>query len=184
VPDPTPVYVPPGREATKQTTQFYVPSSTPAYVPPANGPAAAPTSRPFGIAMLVFVEIVVGLIGLYVIYDYFYWADWRFTYDGSAGVIWGLVDGALGLAYIATTITAFSLVSRLWKLQASAWPVANVLSLASIGLIVVSVILWGSESVLDPVGVIAHLSVLVYLNLTHVRGLFGRAPLATFEAAG
>jgi len=133
--------------------------------------------------MLALVELVVGLIGLYVIYGFFYWADWRFTYDGSAGVFWGAVDGALAFAYIATTITAFSLVSRLWKMQSGAWLPANILSLASIGLIVVSVALWGSESLLDPIGVVAHLSVLTYLNLTHIRALFGRPPLATFQAA-
>jgi hypothetical protein len=180
------VYVPPGRVAAQQQTQFYAPSPTPAYVPPgqfAAGAGSEPGVRPFGIAMLAIAEIVVGLVGLFVVYDYFWWLDWRFTYDGSAGTFWGLVDGAFGVAYIATTVTAFSLVSRLWKMEAGAWLPANVLSLASIGLIMAAVLLWGSETLLDPIGVVAYLSMLVYLNLTHVRRLFGRAPLAAVAAA-
>jgi hypothetical protein len=112
----------------------------------------------------------------------FYWANWRFSYE-DAGMIWGVVDGAFGLAYIATTITAFSLVSRLWKLEAGAWLPANFLSLASIGLIGAAVLLWGVETMLDPIGIVGHLGVLTYLNLTRVRRLFGRAPLLTFQAA-
>ena len=71
---------------------------------------------------------------------------------------------------------AFVLATRLWSMQARAWLPAVILSSSAICLIVVADTQWGI-SALDAIGVVAHAGILVYLNLSDVRRLFGRAPL-------
>jgi len=137
-------------------------------------------ARPAGVAFLVIVEIVVAVIGLYVALDYAYWANWRFSYDES---FWGLVDGAIALAYASASLTGFSIIRGLWSMRAWTWPVAVRVSFSLIGLGLLAVVLWG----LDPfalLGIVVQLGVLSYLNLGQVRGLFGRGPAAFMQSAG
>jgi hypothetical protein len=130
--------------------------------------------------MLAIVEVVVAVIGLYVVVDYAYWANWRFSYDDA---VWGVIDGALALAFGATSLIGFSIVTGIWSIRPAAWLVAIRLSFSLIGLMLLSVFLWGLTP-LDLMGLIVQLGVLWYLNLGHVRGLFGRGPLAFMQSAG
>jgi hypothetical protein len=152
--------------------------------PPAGGNAVggsgAMAARPLGVAFLAIVEIVVAVIGLYVALDYAYWANWRFSYDDS---LWGIVDGAIALAYASASLTGFSIVTGLWSMRAWTWPVAVRVSFSLIGLGLLAVVLWG----LTPfglLGIVVQLGVLSYLNLGHVRGLFGRGPAAFLQSPG
>lgn len=134
--------------------------------------------RPTGIAILAVVEIVIGLVGLLVVQDLAYWANWRYSYDDIA---WGTVDAAMALTYVATSIAGFVLASRLWSMRPEAWLWAILLSSVLIGLDVFSVLIWGLTS-LDIIGLTVHVAVLSYLNLKHVRGLFGRPPTTLFQS--
>lgn len=142
--------------------------------------SGADAARPLGIAILTIVEVVVAVVGLYVVLDYAYWANWRFSYDEP---VWGVVDGAIALAYAATSLTGFAIFSGLWSMRPWTWPVAVRLSCCLIGLEVLSVLLWGLTPI-GLVGLIVQLGVLSYLNLGHVRGLFGRPPLAFLQGPG
>ena len=136
-------------------------------------PYVAGGARPTGIAVLTVVEIVIGIVGLFIAYDLFYWSDWRFTYDGGFA---GGLDLLLGLAYLATSVALFAVASGLWRMLRWAWVPAFVLSVVLLCFIVLSGIEWGVTG-LDIIGVCAHLSVLAYLNTNSVRRLFGKSPL-------
>jgi len=60
-------------------------------------------------------------------------------------------------------------------MRPEAWIQACLLSIVLIGFDVLSVFEWGVTG-LDIIGLTVHLSVLAYLNLNSVRGLFGRPP--------
>jgi hypothetical protein len=138
------------------------------------GTSGADAARPLGIVILTIVEVVVAVVGVYVVLDYAYWAGWRFSYDEP---VWGVVDSAIALAYASASLTGFAIISGLWSMRPWTWPVAIRLSWSLIGLGVVAVLLWGLEP-FGLLGLVVQLGVLSYLNLGHVRGLFGRAPLA------
>jgi hypothetical protein len=143
----------------------------------AAGPHTAGGARPIGINVLIVVEIVIAIVGLLIANDLFYWADWRFTYDGGLS---GGLDAALGVAYVATSIAVFTVASGLWRMQRWAWTSAFILSVVLLGLIVFSVVDWGITG-LDVIGAAAHLSVLAYLNTNPVRRLFGIAPVGFLQ---
>jgi hypothetical protein len=134
--------------------------------------------RPSGITILAMVEVVIALVGLYVARDLAYWSDWGFSYDN---VRQGVVDGVVALAYLATSITGFVVAWRLWCLRPAAWSTAIVLSSALIGLDVLAIFLWGVETT-DLLGIAVHLTVIWYLNLNHVRALFGRPPMSFMQS--
>jgi hypothetical protein len=156
-------------------------SAAPYGAPPAGygavSPAGASAARPFGISVLACVEVVIGLIGLYVAIDLFSWANWATSYGDSGEVV---VDFVMGAAYFATAIAVFDLARSLWAMQQWAWGRAFRLSLVLIGLILVSVFLWGVEFS-NIIGLVAYLSVLVYLDTSSVRKLFGRDPTAVLS---
>jgi len=137
-------------------------------------PATTTSARPTGITLLAGVELVTCLVVLFVVYDYGYWANWEFTY-GSFG--WGAVDALMAVGWAVIAGTAFMAASRLWSMQASAWRLAVGLAVGMISLMAVSTLLW-SPSPSDFVGATAQLCVVGYLNLSHVRPLFGRRPLS------
>ena len=150
--------------------------------PPAGGNAVtgsgAMAGRPLGVAFLAIVEFVVAVVGLYVALDYARWANWRFSYDDP---VWGVVDGAIALAYASASLTAFSIITGLWSMRPWTWPVAVRVSFSLIGLGLLAVVLWG----LTPfglLGIVVQLGVLSYLNLGQVRGLFGRGPAAFLQS--
>jgi hypothetical protein len=143
--------------------------------PPAGAPVRTfgpVTARPAGIALLAIVEVVVALVGLTVVLDLWYWADWRFTYDDFS---WGMLDAVLAVAYLITSTAGFILATKLWGLRAEAWQPAIYLSIALLALDVASIVIWGVTG-LDVLGICVHLSVIWYLNMAHVRALFGRPP--------
>jgi energy-converting hydrogenase Eha subunit A len=156
------------------------PYSSPPPGSDAVGAAGADDARPRGIAILAIVEVVVALVGFYVVLDYAYWANWRFSYDEP---VWGVLDGALALAYLATSLTGLAIVSGLWSMKPWTWPTAIRLSCSLLGLGLLSVFLWGVTPI-DLTGLTVQLGVLSYLNLAHVRGLFGRGPLAFMQSPG
>lgn len=181
---------PPIEQATFSAGQPAVafPSGAPpvsqAPYPPAGNQAAngSPTgaARPGGISVLAVFEVIVALVGLYVARDLAYWSNWGFSYDN---VREGVVDGALALAYLATSITGFVVAWRLWSMQASAWWTAVVLNTALLGLILVGIVLWGIETT-DLIGIPVNLGVLWYLNQNQVRALFGRPPMNFMQNPG
>ena len=138
------------------------------------GLAATTPVRPTGIAVLAVVELITGLVALFVVYDYGYWANWQFSYDDFGR---GAVDALMAVGWAAVAGAAFMATSRLWSMQASAWPLAVGLAVGMISLLAVSTLLWG-PSPSDFVGATAQLCVVGYLNLSHIRPLFGRRPLS------
>jgi hypothetical protein len=132
-----------------------------------------------GISLLAIVELVIGLVGLFVVYDCLYWAVYSITYEGitSSGV-----DVAMGLVYLATSIAAFVIATGVWSQRASVWGQAVFLSFLMIGLDIVSVLLWGLTG-LDIVGLVVHASVLTYLNQNSVRRVFGRPATTVLQFA-
>ena len=138
------------------------------------GQSTTTPGRPTGIAVLAVVELVTCLVVLFVIYDFGYWANWEFTY-GDVG--WGAVDALMAVGWAAVAGAAVMAASRLWSMQASAWRLAVGLAVGMISLMAVSTLLW-SPSPSDFVGATAQLCGLAYLNLSHVRPLFGRRPLS------
>ena len=154
--------------------------ATPAGVSPVPGyggsaaPATTTPGRPTGIAVLAGVELVTCLVVLFVVYDFGYWANWEFTYGDFR---WGAVDALMAVGWAAVAGAAVMAASRLWSMQASAWRLAVGLAVGMISLMAVSTLLW-SPSPSDFVGATAQLCGLAYLNLSHVRPLFGRRPLS------
>jgi hypothetical protein len=130
--------------------------------------------RPFGIAVVAIVEIVVAIVGLFVVFDLLYWS----AVSGYYGESETGLDLVMGLGYLATSIAGFVIARGLWSLRSAAWPAACVLCLVLAGFDLISVVEWGVTG-LDLVGLAVHLSVLAYLNTNTVRALFGR-PATTF----
>jgi hypothetical protein len=153
-----------------------------AQVQPAAYPAAvqASSARPTGIALLAVTEVVVAVVCLIVVREFLAAADWRFSYDET---FWGIVDGAFLLAYLGCSVQGFLVARALWTMRQWSWLRANYLSLALVGTEIVSVGLWGMGT-MDLVGFIAQGCVLVYLNMTPTRALFGRGPLVRFTPSG
>lgn len=143
----------------------------------AAGPVPNAAARPTGITILAVAEVVTAVIAGLVAIDLLRWANWRFSYDDSG---WALLDGAMGVAYVATSLTAFAVARGIWFVQPWAWKRACIVSLSLLGLIVVSVFVWGLTG-LDILGVIGQTSILVYLSLSSVRALFGRSPTTLFQ---
>jgi hypothetical protein len=125
------------------------------------------------------VEIVIALVGFYVAYDLFTWVNWGINYGDGSEVPLDLV---VGVAYFATSSLMFGAVRGLWSLRAWAWTRACLLNILLIGMIIASVIPWGLNT-LDIIGLIANSVMLVCLNLTSTRKLFGRPPLSFLQAA-
>jgi hypothetical protein len=151
------------------------PPGLPYGAPPAGYNPSVPfgtgAARPIGLAILTVVEIVIGIVGLTVVVDLLYWANVSNYYqEAEAGL-----DLVMGLAYLATSVAGFAVARRLWSMRPEAWIQACLLSIVLIGFDVLSVFEWGVTG-LDIIGLTVHLSVLAYLNLNSVRGLFGRPP--------
>jgi energy-converting hydrogenase Eha subunit A len=158
--------------------------AAPATPYPAGGGAVAgfgaDAARPLGIVILALTEVVVAVVGLFVVLDYAYSANWRFSYDEP---IWGVLDGALALAYLSASVAGFALISGLWSLRPWTWLPAVRLSCSLIGLGALSVALWGLTPI-NLVGLTVQVGVLSYLNFGPVRALFGRPPLAFLQGPG
>jgi hypothetical protein len=105
--------------------------------------------------------------------DYIYWADWRFRQDEP---MWGLIDGGLAVVFLVLAVGFFVAATRMWAVGPDAWSQSVRLLGAQIGLILLSIVLWGLEA-LDAAGLLVSCCLLVYLNLAAVRALFGRGPL-------
>jgi hypothetical protein len=134
----------------------------------------SPTAgRPMGIGILTVVEIVTAVIGLFVVQDLAYWANWRFSYDDFG---WGVLDAAIALAYLAASLAGFAIAWRLWSMRPDAWLPAVLLSSGLIGLYAFSALLWGL-TIREVIGIAVHLGLISYLNLKPVRALFGRPPM-------
>ena len=193
-PVPPPTQLPPPQFAPPPFAQFAPPQSpVPAAVQPwygaagpygtpppgynAAGPVPNAAARSTGIAVLAIVEIAVAVGGLLVTIDLLGWANWRFAYDDFG---WGVLDLAIGLAYLGASVIGFQVAQGLWRLQPWMWKRACTLSLFLLGMEFVSVFVWGLTGQ-DVVGVIVHLSVLAYLSSSSVRVLFGRSPTTLFE---
>ena len=171
-PAPPPTQLPPPQFAPPPFTQFAPP---PGYN--AAGPVPNAAARPTGITILAIAEVLTAVIAMLVAIDLLRWANWRFSYDDSG---WALLDGAMGVAYVATSLTAFAVARGIWFVQPWAWKRACIVSLSLLGLIAVSVFVWGLTG-LDVFGVIGQTSILAYLSLSSVRVLFGRSPTTLFE---
>jgi hypothetical protein len=183
---PAPQYAVPPTPAQLAAPQWPIPGPAsmggiPAGSAPTGWPAAGwnavatpglVAARPFGILVLTVFEIIVALVGFTVVLDYFYWADWRFGYEDFG---WGMVDGAFGLAFLVASVAGFVVASKLWSLRPDGWSLAIMLSCSLMSLQVVSALLW-EMTTLSLIGLCVHAGILVYLNLAHVRALFGRAP--------
>jgi hypothetical protein len=171
---------PPIEQATFSAAQpaMAYPPGVPGYQAVGGSPTGA--ARPDGISILAVFEVIIALVGLYVARDLAYWSNWGFSDDNIRA---GVVDGAMALAYLATSITGFVVAWRLWSMRASAWWPAVVLNSALLGLILVGVILWGVETT-DLLGIPVNLAVLWYLNQNGIRALFGRPPMTSMQNPG
>jgi hypothetical protein len=128
---------------------------------------------PLGVIFLALAEIGIGVVGFVIAMNLWTWIGYRFD-EGQAA--WGMIDLGLALAYVATSVYAFSLARGLWLRQAWAWKQACLLSIVLLGMILSSVFMWGLTS-LDIIGMVVHMSVLTILNIGSVRRAFGRQPL-------
>jgi hypothetical protein len=143
------------------------PQVAPQVAPPAAPPVAARV-RPTGITLLAIFEIVVGLVGLLIVLEAAYWANYDFS-NSNPG--WGVIELALGTAYLLTSTAGFVVASRLWSLRPSAWSAAIVLCGALMSLDLLSAAIWGLTAA-DLFGVVVQLTLIWYLNREHVRELF------------
>lgn len=166
------------------------PYSAPTFAGPASGSWPAPVSaaasgqlavaaKPFGIVVLAIAMVATAVVGLFVAWDYAYWCNWRLNYDEFA---WAVVDGAFAVSYVATSVYAFTVAPKLWAINPWSWRTANQITAAWSGLNFLGIVIWGA-SALSLVGLVVMLGMLVYLNLTTTRAMFGRGPLVTFGQA-
>jgi hypothetical protein len=137
-------------------------------VGPQIAPPVAARVRPTGITLLAIFEVVIAVAGLLVALEAAYWANDDFS---NANPGWGVVEVALGTAYLLTATTGFLVASRLWSLRPSAWSAAIVLCGALMSLNLLSAAIWGLTAA-DLIGVVLELSLIWYLNREHVRELF------------
>lgn len=143
------------------------------------GFAASISAKPVEILFVAAVEIVIALVGFYVAYDLFTWVNWGINYGDGSEV---LLDLVVGVAYFATSSLMFGAVRGLWSLRAWAWTRAFLLNILLFGMIIACVIPWGLNT-MDIMGLIANSVMLVCLNLTSTRKLFGRPPLSFMQGA-
>lgn len=135
-------------------------------------------AKPLGILLLAVFVAGTSVVGLLILWDYAYWANWRFSNDDF---FWGAVDAVFGLGYLITSIYGFTITSKLWSLQPYAWSTANLLCGGWLALDLLGFVLFGATA-LSLVGFFVIVGMLAYLNSTPVRALFGREPLVTFGA--
>ena len=133
-----------------------------------NGP------RPLGISVLAVVEIITGIVCLYVTLEFFAWANWAANW-GSDGEL--VADAVLGFAYLATGVSMFGAGREIWLMRHWIWMRACLLSVALMGLILVAIAIWRVVNPSDVVGLVVSACVLGYLNTNPVRRVFGRSPL-------
>ena len=143
-------------------------SQTAPPIAPPVAPQVTSPIRPTGITLLAIFEIVVGLVGLLIVLEAAYWANYDFS-NSNPG--WGVIELALGTAYLVTSTTGFLVASRLWSLRPSAWSAAIVLCGALMSLDLLSAAIWGLTAA-DLIGVVAQLTLIWYLNREGVRELF------------
>ncbi len=166
------------------------PYGAPTFAGPASGSWSAPVSaaapgqlavaaKPFGIVVLAIAMVATAAVGLFVAWDYAYWCNWRLNYDEFA---WAVVDGAFAVSYVATSVYGFTVAPKLWAMNPWSWRTANQIVAAWSGLNFLGIVIWGA-SPLSLVGLVVMLGMLVYLNLTPTRAMFGRGPLVTFVPA-
>jgi hypothetical protein len=165
---PTPYAAPQGAQSSGSSAGFSTASLF-----------ASISARPVEILFVAAVEIVIALVGFYVAYDLFTWVNWGINYGDGSEV---LLDLVVGVAYFATSSLMFGAVRGLWSLRAWAWTRACLLNILLIGMIIVSVIPWGLNT-MGIMGLIANSVMLVSLNLASTRKLFGRPPLPFLQGA-
>jgi len=140
--------------------------------PGAPGYRAAAT-RPFGVVVLVVVEVVTALICLSVAADFWYWFGWRARFDEMD---WAAVDLGMAVGYLAIAGGGAAVAWRLWSMRKDAWPAAIALSVGVLAITVAAGIIWEFEA-RSILGLVVHTGAIGYLNLTPTRALFGRGPL-------
>jgi hypothetical protein len=164
------------------------PYGAPTFAGPASGSWSAPVSaagpgqlaaKPFGIVVMVIAVVATAVVGLFVAWDYAYWCNWRLNYDEFA---WAVVDAAFAISYVATSVYGFTVAPKLWAINPWSWRTVNQIAAAWSGLNFLGIVIWGA-SALSLVGLAVMLGMLVYLNLTPTRAMFGRGPLVTFGQA-
>ncbi len=134
----------------------------------------AAAARPFGIVLLVIVEVLTALICLSVAADFWYWFGWRARFDEMD---WAAVDLGMAVGYLAIAGGGAAVAWRLWSMRRDAWSAAIALSAGVLAITVVSGILWEFDGK-GILGLMVHAGAIGYLNLTPTRALFGRGPLA------
>jgi hypothetical protein len=144
----------------------------------ADGFVASLSAKPAGLLFVVAVEIVIALVGFFVAYDLFQWVNYGLNY-GDGGEV--PLDAAVGVAYFATSWLMMGAARGLWSQHSWAWTRACLLNVVLLGMIIGSVIPWGLNT-LDIIGIVANSVMLVCLNLTSTRMLFGRRQLAFLQA--
>ena len=138
---------------------------------------ASLSAKPVGLLFVVAVEIVIALVGFFVAYDLLRWVYWGLNYSYYDEVP---LDAVVGVAYFATSWLMMGAARGLWSQRAWAWTRACLLNVVLLGMIIGSVIPWGLNT-LDIIGIVANSVMLVCLNLTSTRKLFGRGPLAFLQ---
>jgi hypothetical protein len=133
----------------------------------------ADVPKPLGVVFLTLFEVGSAVVGLVLVLTYMSWAGYRFAWDDP---LWGVVDGAIACAYLGISLSLFGIVRGLWRMQPWTWLPAVRLTSGLLGLTVLAVVLWGLD-LGDLIGAAVFGGVLTYLNLTHVRRIFGRPPL-------
>jgi hypothetical protein len=136
---------------------------------------AAGEPRPFSVLVLSLMIAGASVIGALLAWEYFRWANWRFSYDEVA---WGLVDGAFAAAYAITAVYGLMITPRLWNYQPFAWKTANQLTAAWLGLDLLAIVIWTGDTK-SFVGGALLVGMLFGLNLTSVRALYGRGTPTT-----
>jgi hypothetical protein len=146
-------------------------------MPNAGSPVApgyrAAAARPFGIVLLVIVEVVTALICLSVASDFWYWFGWRARFDEMDRAA---VDLVVAVGYLAIAGGSAAVAWRLWSMRRDAWLAAIALSAGVLAITVISSIIWDFEA-RGILGIVVHTGAIGYLNLTPTRALFGRGPL-------
>jgi hypothetical protein len=164
------------------------PYGAPTFAGPASGSWSAPVSaaapgqlaaKPFGIVVMAIAVVATAVVGLFVAWDYAYWCNWRLNYDEFA---WAVVDAAFAISYVATSVYGFTVAPKLWAINPWSWRTVNQIAASWSGLNFLGIVIWGA-SALSLVGLAVMLGMLVYLNLTPTRAMFGRGPLVTFGQA-
>jgi len=133
------------------------------------------TPRPFGILALALFIAGTSVVTLVVALEFALWSNSDFSYDEFG---WGVIDGAFGLAYVIAAVYGFRVIPQLWAIRPHAWRTANLVDLSWLGLNLLGVALW-PVSELTVIGLVVMIGILVYLNLTSTRAMFGRPPLVT-----